>query len=125
MYTNQGFKMTKVATDQSDLNSKFLKLADSSKERLDEFISQFAKDPAYAFAWSADAFYYAARFSVFTIIAEGSICSYEATAAKNIIVKQIIELTRSPAQSTSATSNLMKQYELVAWTEALDVFDYL
>jgi hypothetical protein len=117
--------MNKNIMNQSKLNSKFLELADSSKERLDEFISQFAKDPAYAFAWSDSAFYYAARFSVFTIIAEGPICSYEATAAKNIIVKQIVELTRSPAQSTSPTSNLMKQYELVAWTEALDVFDYL
>jgi hypothetical protein len=107
------------------INVKFAGMADRAKLRLDEFAVKFANDPAHAFTWSSSAFQDAARLSVFSEIAESPICFYDVADARNVLAKKIVEKSRSPAQSTSPTSNLMKQYELAAWVEALDAFDYL
>ena len=106
-------------------NANFVDMAAKAKAKLDAFAIKFTKDPSHTLTWSDSTFQDAARYSVFSTIAESPICGYEVQDAKNVLSQQIVGLSRNPAQSTSPTSNLMKQYELAAWTEALEAYDYL
>lgn len=104
---------------------KFTRIVETSRSQLDKFEESFAKDPAYAFSWSDKSFQAAARIKVMTMVAD--VLTREDTTAEGIrryLMDGVMHRAKYPAQSTSPASNLMEQYEMAAYAEALSMLQY-
>jgi hypothetical protein len=104
---------------------KFTRIVETSRSQLDRFEESFAKDPAYAFSWGEKAFQAAARIKVASMIVDA--VNREDTTVeglKRYLMDGVMHRAKYPAQSTSPTSNLMEQYEMAAYAEALSMLQY-
>jgi len=107
------------------LIKRFQSQVESCQDSLDKFAKEFAKDPAYALAWSNGTFQKAARLQVLKQIVnalengDGNLDNIRST-----MMDRVLSMSRNPAQSTSPTSNLIEQYELAACAEILDDMKY-
>ena len=104
---------------------KFTSMANVAQSKIDKFKVELDKDPAYALSWGNSAFQAAARLKIANMLVQAfkEECSIE--DARATITDRIMNKARYPAQSTSPTSNLMEQYELAAYSEALDELQYM
>ena len=79
------------------------------------------KDPAYALSWGTDAFAAAAKLRVLkqmiAVLADGTATAEDIRAE---LTARVLRKSQYPAHSTSPTSNLIEQYELVAHAELLN-----
>lgn len=109
---------------------RFTRVADQAQAKCNQFAKSFAEDPAYALEWGNDVFKNAARLKVakmlvlsFTPLDGRPSCTIE--QARETLLDRVMHKARFPAQSTSATSNLMEQFETAAYAEALDELKYM
>jgi hypothetical protein len=97
---------------------------DAAKAVLAKFAEGFAKDPLYALSWGQDVYEAAAWNS----IAGGLIKDMPAEGAAEKILelaqREVFQAARSPASSTSATSNLAKQAEAQVWAKVYEMFSW-
>lgn len=94
---------------------------EGATDAIEKFTAKIAKDPAYAFEWSSDAFKNAAKLRVFTTIK--SYCEKDKATLESIVkeVQQtVLRGAMYPERSTSVQSNVMKQDILSVWASLLE-----
>ena len=88
--------------------------AEMAQATLNQFMSKFAEDPAYALSWGNDTFRAAAELK----IAKQILAALEDTATleniRSTMMDRVLNKATYPAQSSSPTANLIEQYELAA-----------
>ena len=104
---------------------RFQRRAESETASIAKFKLDLDKDPAHAFVWSTNAFRSAATLKVLNQI----ITALEADTAdleniKSTLMDRVLHSSKYPSHSTSATSNLMEQYELSACASILSDLRY-
>jgi len=104
---------------------KFKSMVSVAQSQVDKFKVELDKDPAYALSWGTGVFQSAARLKVagMLVVAFEGECTVE--QARATLLDRVMSKSRYPAQSTSPCSNLMEQYELAAYAEAMEDLQYL
>ena len=94
---------------------------ENSQVTIDRFRHQIINDePAHAFDWADDAMKAAASHKVFKAIEELA-KSLDLGCLETSATNEVLRRSRYPQHSTSPVSNAMYQYELAAWSEALEL----
>jgi hypothetical protein len=107
------------------LVNKFNNIIEESQYVLDDFTEGFAKDPAYALSWGNGAFKAAARIRVAKELAKAfENENAEVLKVRAYLTDRVVGRAKYPPQSTSPTANLMEQYEVAAYAEALEILNY-
>ena len=89
----------------------------------EKFMAEFKKNPNYALGWSEGVFRSAAKAQVLKEVKIALEENSELTVAKvkEYAEKNMLNRATHPARSTSATRNLVDEYELVAWSELVEL----
>ena len=93
----------------------------SANASMFNFKSNLEKNPAYALSWGLDAFAAAAMLKILEQMLNAltsETCSVK--SLHELLMDRVMNRSKYPPQSTSPTSNLMEQYELVACSEIAD-----
>lgn len=93
----------------------------SANASMFNFKSNLEKDPAHALSWGLDAFAAAAMLKILEQMLNAltsETCSVK--SLHELLMDRVKNRSKYPPQSTSPTSNLMDQYELVACSEIAD-----
>lgn len=111
------------------LAGRFERDRESAQHEISRFKVAFDKDPRYALSWGTSVF-----IAVAKVRACDWVCGYmhnnahvdpveHITNMTDLIMDRILYSAKYPPQSTSPTSNLMEQYEMAAWAEALAILN--
>jgi len=88
----------------------------SVQAEIAEFTQKMAVDAAYTLSWGTSVFQAAAKERVLKQV----LASIEqGDDVVDMVTDRVLSKAKSPAQSTSPTSNLIEQYELAALAEVL------
>lgn len=99
---------------------RFLKSAiESAEAQIAKFQVRFNEDPAYALSWGGEVFQASANRKVFKMVLSALEDGAEVETVMSIVMDRIMSKARFPESSTSPTSNLMSQCEMIAYAETL------
>lgn len=107
------------------LAGKFERDRESARDELSKFKVAFEKDAAYALSWGTSVFIAAGKERVCDQLIQfmdGNASADPTVLLANmtdLVLSKVLYRAKYPPQSTSPTSNLMEQYEMAAWAEAL------
>lgn len=111
--------------DNKTLLQKFTKRVETCQERMDKFLLEFTKDPAYALSWSNNTFKDAAELRVnkqiMLALQDGDA---DLDNIRSTLMERVLHKSKYPPQSTSPTSNLIEQYELAVCSDILSDLQY-
>lgn len=105
--------------------SKFVRERESAQDELVKFQEAFQKDAAHALSWGTSVFIAAGKERVCDQLIQfidGNASADPAVLLANmtdLVLDKVLHRAKYPPQSTSPTSNLMEQYEMAAWADAL------
>jgi len=109
---------------------RFTSMAETAQLQIDKFKEELDTDPWQALKWSTKLFEAVATLSVakmivysFTERAGETVATIE--EVRQLLMSRVLHRSKYPPQSTSPTSNLVEQYELAAYAEALEELGYL
>ena len=107
----------------NDPKARFESKADSARLTINKFLAKMMEDPAYALCWSDEVFQAAARLKVAKQIISFFEGNFSAQQAREYVMDEVLCKSKYPAHSTSPASNLMEQYILAAYAEAVQALE--
>lgn len=90
---------------------------ESAESQIAKFQVRFNEDPAYALSWGGEVFQASGNRKVFKMVLVALEDGAEVEAVMSTVMDRIMSKARFPESSSSTTSNLMSQCEMVAYTE--------
>ena len=88
-----------------------------------EFAKAFADNPQYAMSWSGKYFQHASELQVAVTVRDYFENGITEAGMLDAARSAMMQKAKYPARSTSPTSNLTEQEELVAWTKVVGYMD--
>jgi len=108
----------------TDPTIKFIDIAESCQATIDKFAADLIKDPSHTLSWGDKAFQAAARLRVAKEIIHHFAGNATVQQVREYVMDQVLHSAKYPPSSTSPTSNLMEQYTLAAYAEAVQTLEH-
>lgn len=101
------------------LAQKYSRRLATARAKIEKFQAEVELDPAHALSWGIGAFAAAAEIRVLRQVVADFESGATAAEVKSWLMSHVIQGSRTPAHSTSPTSNLIEQYVLASYAEVL------
>lgn len=115
-YLGRRDELSKEERDEHMFFDNVQRELERANEVLEQFVKDIQRDPVYALEWGMKAFSAAAKYKVHSQIKYWFENGLSVAEIKEILEQETFRGSRSPARSTSPSSNLMEQEILAVYS---------
>jgi hypothetical protein len=106
------------------LAGKYSRRLAIARDKITKFQEELELDPAHALSWGTSAFAAAAEIKILRQLVMEFETGATAADVRAYLLGKVLNAAKRPPSSSSATSNLMEQYEMAAVAEIVSELEY-